>query len=130
MYGVLLMWIKSNENPLGKQVGDCTVRAIAKALNKSWDEVFISLSLEGFILKDMASANAVWGAYLRRCGFVRKVVDDDCLTVADFCEKNSEGVYVLALENHAVTVISGNLYDTWNSLDEQVLYFWEKESED
>lgn len=26
-----------NPNPEGKQVGDCTVRAIAKATGKSWD---------------------------------------------------------------------------------------------
>ena len=28
-----------NPNPAGLKVGDCTVRAIAKATGKSWDEV-------------------------------------------------------------------------------------------
>lgn len=31
-----------NPNPEGKQVGDCTVRAIAKATGKSWDETYVS----------------------------------------------------------------------------------------
>ena len=36
-----------NPNPEGKQVGDCTVRAIAKATGKSWDETYVGLCLHG-----------------------------------------------------------------------------------
>ena len=39
-----------NPNPAGQKVGDCTVRAIAKATGKSWDEVYIGLRLQGLIM--------------------------------------------------------------------------------
>ena len=55
-----------NPNPAGQKVGDCTVRAIAKATGKSWDEVYIGLCLQGLIMGDLPSANSVWGAYLRQ----------------------------------------------------------------
>mgnify|MGYP001143329198 CR=1 FL=1 len=35
-----------NPNPAGKSVGDCPVRAIAKALDKSWEEVYAAASKE------------------------------------------------------------------------------------
>ena len=31
------MWIEYNPNPTGKQVGDCSIRAIAKALDVDED---------------------------------------------------------------------------------------------
>ena len=55
-----------NPNPEGKQVGDCTVRAIAKATGKGWDETYVGLCLQGLKMGDMPSANSVWGAYLRQ----------------------------------------------------------------
>lgn len=42
-----------NPNPEGKQVGDCTVRAIAKATGKSWDETYVGLCLQGLKMGDM-----------------------------------------------------------------------------
>lgn len=67
-----------NPNPAGQKVGDCTVRAIAKATGKSWDEVYIGLCLQGLIMGDLPSANSVWGAYLRQHGFTRNVIPNTC----------------------------------------------------
>ena len=57
-------YVYYNPNPTGKNVGDCTVRAITKALEQDWDKTYIELSVYGLMLGDMPSANAVWGAYL------------------------------------------------------------------
>ena len=67
-----------NPNPTGQKVGDCTVRAIAKATGKSWDEVYIGLCLQGLIMGDLPSANSVWSAYLRQQGFTRNVIPNTC----------------------------------------------------
>ncbi len=123
------MWINYNPNPFGKRVGDCAVRAISKALNQSWEETYIGLLLQGFVMRDMPSANAVWGAYLKRKGFSRHMVSDDYddyYTVSDFCRDNPHGVYILALSGHVVAVSDGNYYDTWDSGDEIPIYFWER----
>lgn len=119
-----------NPNPTGRQVGDCTVRAIAKATGKHWDEIYIGLCLQGLIMGDLPSANSVWGAYLRQQGFTRSVIPNtcpDCYTVAEFCTEHPKGVYVLALSSHVVCVQDGSYFDTWDSGNEIPLFYWAKE---
>lgn len=119
-----------NPNPAGQRVGDCTIRAIVKATGKSWDEVYISTALQGYIMANMADANVVWGAYLKRIGFRRGIVPDtcpDCYTVKDFCADHPQGTYILALSGHVVAVVDGDYYDAWDSGDEIPIYFWYKE---
>ena len=72
------MWARHNENPDGRNVGDCTVRAISTALKQNWETTYVGLSLQGFLMGDMPSANHVWGAYLREMGFRRAVIPDEC----------------------------------------------------
>lgn len=48
-----------NPNPAGKAVGDCVIRAIAKATGESWGKVYMDLAATGHELSDMPSANAV-----------------------------------------------------------------------
>ena len=119
-----------NPNPAGKKVGDCTVRAIAKATGQSWDKTYIDLCLQGLMMGDLPSANSVWGAYLRRQGFARNVIPNtcpDCYTVAEFAADHPRGVYVLALSSHVVCVVDGSYFDTWDSGEETPLFYWEKE---
>ena len=115
-----------NPSPAGRNVGDCAVRAISKALNQSWEESYIGLALEGLILSDMPSANYVWGEYLKQHGFRRELAPDG-ISVWEFADQHPRGTYVLALSGHVVTIVDGVLYDTWPSENEVVLYFWSKE---
>lgn len=114
-----------NPNPAGRNVGDCTVRALSKALRQDWEKTYVRLCLEGFICRDMPSANATWGSYLRRHGFRRELAQDD-ITVAEFADLHPNGTYILALSGHVVCVVDNVLYDTWDSGNEIVLYFWQK----
>lgn len=116
-----------NPNPTGKNVGDCTVRAIAKALKQNWEETYLGLVVYGFMLGDMPSANAVWGAYLKSRGYRRQIIPDkypDFYTLSDFAENHEEGTYIVALSGHVVCVEDGVIYDSWNSSGEVPLYFW------
>ena len=45
-----------NPNPAGKQVGDCTVRAIARATGNGWEETYIGLCLQGLMMGASPSA--------------------------------------------------------------------------
>ena len=120
-----------NPNPKNQRVGDCAVRAISKATNQSWKDAYIGLCSEGLAIKDMPSSNIVWGNYLRRFGFEEKSIPHicpACVTVSGFAEDHPEGRFVLATQNHVVAVINGDYYDTWDSGDEIVLYFYEKET--
>ncbi len=122
-------WKPFNPNPHGNRVGDCTVRAISKATGQDWESTYVALTIYGFLLSDMPSANYVWGAYLKKQGFKRHLVDDggkDIYTVADFCKDNPKGTYILCLKGHVVCVSDGCYFDSWDSGQEVPIYYWEK----
>lgn len=124
------MYIHANPNPIGRYVDDCVVRAICIATNRTWDDVYIQLCLQGYIMKNMPSVNKVWGAYLSSIGFVNEPIYVDCLdcyTIKDFCKDNQSGIYILATGSHVVCSIDGNYYDTWDSGDESPMSVWRKE---
>lgn len=126
------MFIKYNPNPENRQVGDCTVRALSKALNQSWEKTYTELALQGFLMCDMPSANHVWGAYLKSKGFTRRFLPDECpecFSVSDFCKKYPNGVFILAIDGHVVCVIDGFYYDTWDSSHEIPIYYWERKDD-
>src|SRR5699024_4476275 len=54
-----VMWVRYNANPDGRNVGDCTIRALSLALGQSWEQTYVELALEGFSMGDMPSANHV-----------------------------------------------------------------------
>lgn len=126
------MWVRYNANPDGRNVGDCTIRALSLALGQSWERTYVELALEGFMMGDMPSANHVWGAYLRRKGFRRRILPDtcpDCYTVADFARDHPSGTYLLALDGHVVCLIDGDWYDTWDSGGKIPLYYWTRKDD-
>lgn len=127
------MWKEYNPNPCGRRVGDCTVRAITKALNVDWETAYALIVNAGFLMCDMPSTDSVWGAVLRQHGFIRKSLPDecpDCYTAEDFCKDHPKGIYVLGFGGHVATVVDGDIYDAWNSSHEIPQFVWyKKESE-
>lgn len=123
------MYIYYNPNPLQKRVGDCVIRAIAKLTGESWEQVYIGVCMQGYLLSDMPSANHVWGAYVKSRGYRKHNLPDtcpDCYSVKSFCEEHPQGKYLLATGSHVVAVIDGNYFDTWDSGDENPLYYWQE----
>ena len=122
-----MKWIEYNPNPTGRRVEDCSVRAIAKALDTDWETAYVKLCMNGFAMGDMPNANSVWGALLRQNGFNRSAIPNtcpDCYTAEDFANEHDKGVYVLCFGNHVATIVDGNLYDSWNSSNEVPQYYW------
>ena len=123
------MWKYVNKNPRGRSVGDCTVRAISIATDNGWTETYLDLCLFGLLMADMPSANAVSTAYLKSKGFHRRTIPDDCpdcYTIEDFCKDHPNGIFVIGTGSHLTTVIDGCLFDSWNSLAETPVYYFEK----
>lgn len=117
-------------NPTGRMVGDCAVRAISKAFNMGWEAAYIVLVMNGLQMGDMPSSNSVIAATLRQHGFRGRAVPDTCpvcYTAEEFCEDHPKGVYVLFFGNHVATVIDSILYDAWDSSHEVVQMYWYKE---
>lgn len=122
------MFVKFNANPSASRVGDCTIRAISKATGQSWEEVYINVCLTGLCQHDMPSANHVWGDYLESIGYERFVIPQRGYTVNDFTREHPSGSYILAISGHVVACVDGDYYDTWDSGEEIVVYYWRKKS--
>lgn len=124
-----MRYVYYNPNPKYNRVGDCVVRALTIALNKDWDEVYTELFVNGYSMKDMPSANHVWGVVLRKNGYKQYAMPDDCpycYTVEKFAVDHPQGVYILALDSHVVAVKDGIIYDTWDSGNEIPIYYFKK----
>lgn len=116
-----------NPNPMQRNVGDCSVRAVAKALGTDWETAYIEIMINGYDMGDMPSSDAVWGAVLRQNGFYREAIPNtcpDCYTAEDFTRDHPHGTFVLAFGGHVATVKNGCLYDSWDSSREIPQYFW------
>ncbi|MBP5597800.1 MAG: hypothetical protein J6Y02_20695 [Pseudobutyrivibrio sp.] len=125
-----MKWIFYNPNPYGNNTGDCVIRALTLAFGKNWDDVYSMLAEFGFENKLMPSSNENWPALLRKSGFTRYIIPNecpDCYTVRDFCRDHPQGLYVLATGTHVITVIDGDYYDSWDSGNKIPLYYFKKE---
>jgi hypothetical protein len=122
------MYVYENRNPSNRRTGDCVIRAISKVMNMSWDDVAIDLSMMMVQKHDIISSNALWGEYLMLNGFKRGVLPEcpNCLTLDEFCKMFPAGTYVACTGTHVVAVIDGNFYDTFDSSQEIITYYYER----
>lgn len=121
------MWRKLNVNPRNKRVGDCVVRAISTATGMTWREVYADLARVGYGEADMMSSNDVWGLYLYLLGFDPFILPEacpQCVTVKEFCRFLPNGRYIIGTGSHAVAVIDGDYYDTFDSGELTPSYFF------
>lgn len=115
-----------NNNPCGRSVGDCAVRAISAAFGISWERAFDILADNARQMCDMPSSDSVWGATLRMMGYVREAVNDR-ITVEEFAEENPRGIFVAKTDGHVVTIVDGTVLDSFDSTGETPIYYWRRE---
>lgn len=127
------IWKMFNNNPAGRNVGDCAVRAVSAALGVDWETAYAMIASNGYQMGDVVSSNAVWGSVLRQHGFYRHAIPNtcpDCFTIGDFADDHPEGVYVVGTGNHVVTVRDGVVLDSWDSRTEIPQYYWSRKEQD
>lgn len=123
-------WRYYQPSPTGRNVGDCAVRAISKALGIDWETAYALIVMNGFLMNDVPSSNSVWGSVLRQNGFYKSVLPPtcpDCYTAEEFARDHPHGIYVLGFGTHVATVKDGFIYDSWDSSKEIPVYYWMKE---
>lgn len=123
------MWHKYNPNPLGLNVGDCVVRSVCAVTGWDWRTAHRALCDLSEVMADMPSADRIWWTLLEELGFGQQRMIDrcpDCYTVADFCADHPRGVYVLGPKEHAVAVIGGEYWDSWDSGDTVPAYYFRR----
>lgn len=122
-----MAYVYANTNPKNRIVDDCVIRALSLALGKSWDEIHYALAKQSYFDKDIMNANAVWGKYLQDIGVERHNLPDKCplcYSVRDFTNEHKKGVYILCSGSHVIAAIDGDWYDTFNSGDYPVLFYF------
>lgn len=122
-------YIFKNENPYGKMVDDCVIRAIATATGQSWDRTAHDLFEEQLAQKDLQNSNTVWGQVLKNKGFIKRnlpCTEHSCYTVREFALSHPHGIYVVGDGSHAIAIIDGYYVDTYDSGDRNVLFYYQK----
>lgn len=124
-----MSYVYYNANPVRKSHGDCVIRALSKVLDLTWEEVAIDLCMMQVSLYEMQNNDFLWGEYLSLNGFVKGILPypcPNCVTVREFCKLYPTGTFVVATGSHVVAVVNGNYYDTEDTGDEVLLYYWER----
>lgn len=124
------MWVEYLNNPVGRRVGDCAVRAVAKALDMGWEAAYIALTINGLAMGDVMNGNSVIGATLRQHGFRKYNIPNtcpDCYTIEQFAEDHPSGTFVVGTGSHVVCIKNGSYFDAWDSGKETVAYVWYRE---
>lgn len=111
---------------------DCVIRALAIILDKTWYEVYDDLYLVGREEASVSCHDDVWGLYLRMNGFGPFLIPETCprcTTIRNFTKYYPKGKYVIGTGSHAVAVVDGDYYDSWDSGDEVPSFFWRQNNE-
>ncbi len=111
-----------NANSHNNFVNDCTVRAISKAEQKTWDETYEKLSNlaqeAGTLFDDVNFVEKYLDTYypIRICQHGK--------SVRKFLDEHPKGTYLITMRGHITVIVDGVLYDTFDCRDRQMLCSW------
>ena len=120
-----------NPNPRKKEAGDCVVRALCKATDKDWNEVYKRLCEIGLEEKAMPNEQVCYERFLQENGFVKIKIGIEKgsrrPTVNDMAIMSENGrSYVCRVASHIVTAKDGFYWDTWESGDKCLYSYFTK----
>ena len=124
-----MSYVYYNANPARKSHGDCVIRALSKVMDLTWEQVAIDLSMMQVTFHEMQNNDHVWGTFLSLNGFEKGMLPypcPNCITIKDFCKLYPYGKYVVATGEHVVAVVDGDYYDTDDTGNEVLIYFWKE----
>lgn len=122
--------VKYNANSKDNDTGDCVKRSLSLAYNIDYDQVKRELNK---IRRDIGAPYwnipKVFEKFMSDHGMISKdTISSDCKdTVNDFCDSHPSGTYIIMCtgnrrnSTHLVTVIDGDIYDSWDSGDRRLL---------
>lgn len=121
------MYVFYNANYCNLFTGDCVIRAICKAENMDWHDVYDDLCVQGRMMCAWGDTNKVWESYLEDIGYSSMTIDHPFTrqyTIADFAYDHPRGTYIVCTGTHVVCVQDGIIYDSWNSSGEIPIYYF------
>lgn len=126
-------FIRYNNHPYQDDIDDCVIRALATFFDTTWDKAYLMLISQGYKMKLFPNnRNDVWGTLLHEMGCDFAYINftcPNCVTVEKFADAHPHGRYILGTTTHAIAVIDGNYYDTWDSGQEYPVYYFTKKGD-
>lgn len=123
-----MAFIQYNAHPYDNNIDDCVIRAIAKFYDISWEKAYVMVVLQGYKMHLFpTNRNDVWGTLLHEKGCEFNYISNNCpncITVEKFANDHPKGRYVLGTTTHAIAVVDGSYYDTWDSGQEYPVYYF------
>ena len=121
-----MKFTKENVNPKKLKTGDCTIRALAKGLNKSWETIVTDLFNLSLKTKYYCCFE-LYNEYLKDYKLItpKVIKGKKRLRVKDY----KDGTYILRTAHHLTTVINNVNYDTWDNRERCVYRAWKIEVE-
>ena len=117
-------------NPTGKTCGDCSIRCIAVAMDKTWEEAFDLLSAKAREMYYEMSEPAVVSEVLKENGFtemkVSVVKGKKRPTMVELIKANHGRTIVGQVAHHWSASRDGKVRDLWNSSERPLYKYWVK----
>lgn len=112
-------WIKYNNNPKQKDVGDCVTRAIAKCTKRTWTDTFMRLSEIAVTTGYPHEYRETYEKLISANKYVKIPMQGSKFTVNQLAEMQKEIVlpnprWLIRVKGHLTTIVEGRIYDTWD----------------
>lgn len=118
------MFVYYNANPSKKHTGDCVVRAISVATNIPYKIIENKLYYTGKLLEcDPLCLNCY--TFLLDKYFNFPKVYAKGLTIKEFADIHSKGIYLVRVKGHLSVVYDSRIIDIWDCSDEIITDAWQ-----
>lgn len=115
--------VEKNVNPCNNQIGDCVVRSIAEALDKTWKDTLIDLTIEGIKIGNLFNYEETYKNYLLNNGF--KEIKVNKQSIKSFIDNEAEDkTYIIKTRGHLTVVKNYTLIDTWDCSSDNIKKIW------
>lgn len=129
------VYYQPNAKDIKDKFGDCTIRALSKALDCTWLEAFdktipfcraeqLSNIFDAPVdirARIMEALGFKYHGISTKSGATRPTVDE-------FAKAHKTGRYILNVAHHEVACVDGKYYDTWNCGHKSLYGYFEKEA--
>lgn len=136
-----------NANPKGKITTDCSIRAISTVLGQSWEDTIREMTELSIKTGHFINCNKLIDKYMKLKGFIcckqPRKADNTKYTGEEFCRTLMHPIYSEDLKltdksfeinrilaniggHHIVAIMSGQIWDTWNSTSGSIGKVWVK----
>lgn len=111
-----------NLNPYKKHTGDCVIRAIACALDITWEK---ASDLLYKVARSLGCEMSCVGCYSTLfCELKLKEVDVRKMTVGEVADKYRNHAVIIRIQGHLTCALYGSVYDIWDCREESADRAW------